>query len=107
MAQRRTEVDKNFSQRLRSQFAKDNKEMDEVYDRKSSHGDFHFKGAQNNTAKSTQRHKRNMPFNKDSVTARAHIADQITVEDGDLFNATMRSPTIMMKPVDIDRFFSP
>ena len=42
---KRAEVDKNFSQRLRSQFAKDNKEMDEVYDKKSSHGDFHFKGA--------------------------------------------------------------
>jgi hypothetical protein len=50
---RRTEVDKNFSQRLRSQFAKDNKEMDEVYDKKSSHGDFHFKGPQKNTANST------------------------------------------------------
>lgn len=29
------------------------------------------------------------------------------MEDGDIFNATMRSPMIMMKPVDIDRFFSP
>lgn len=105
---RRTEVDKNFSQRLRSQFAKDNKEMDEVYDKKSSHGDFHFKGGQKNTAESTQRrHKRNMPLNKDSATAKGHKADQITVQDGDIFNATMRSPTIMMKPVDIDRFFSP
>ncbi len=41
---KRAEVDKNLSQKIRRQFAKDNKEMDEVYERKSSHGDFHFKG---------------------------------------------------------------
>ena len=72
---KRAEVDKNFSQRLRSQFAKDNKEMDEVYDKKSSHGDFHFKGAQKTTADSNNRHKRNMPFDKESVSARVPHAN--------------------------------
>ena len=48
-----------------------------------------------------------MPLNKDAATAKGHKGEQITVEDGDIFNATMRSPIIMMKPVDIDRFFSP
>ena len=68
---KKTDVDKNLSQKIRRQFAKDNKEMDEVYERKSSHGDFHFKGGAAQKTSATNRHKRNMPFNKDSISVRS------------------------------------
>ena len=73
MSKKRVEVDKTLSSRIRSQFAKDNKEMDEVYERKSSHGDFHFKGGKAAGGGGTSdgnRHKRNVPLNKDSMSAR-------------------------------------
>jgi hypothetical protein len=70
MSKKRVEVDKTLSSRIRSQFAKDNKEMDEVYERKSSHGDFHFKGGKAAGTSDGNRHKRNVPLNKDSMSAR-------------------------------------
>ena len=62
--------------------------MDEVYDRKSSHGDFHFKsGDGGKKANRGQRNKAQIGQGSNSVQVEEH--GKITVEQ-DIFKTTLR-----------------